>query len=473
MGKVDFSLYKPQNEIELYNYIKLFTGLAIPSVSIMPGSTPPFEFLSNAFFDRVKDALLIAGRGSGKTENFALIAWLLAKFNKDIEVDLVGAIQQQSMKGYSYVKDFATKYSDCKSTLMHETAFTNGSSISVLSGSISSLNSPHPQVAIYDEVELSELAKIQEFENMPASKSNFEASEFLGSSLKYANGVLMYLLDTAGYELNSTGISKLPTSSPRKVYLWTSLDVAQKCTLPSCEKCKHIIRKEDGMSFYDVCQGRLKNADGFLPVKDIMNKFLRLDKATFDSQILSKRPQPKNLLYPWAASSIEDFSIVPETHQIFGGLDFGGYPDPNVLILAYLKGTHLFLFKEIYTRKMSPSQFMQEVKKTIKPLGKVILFGDPSGKSFFREAQVNGLRLYNPITRNIDEGINYVNSIGLQGQIHIHKDMYYTIKELTTMYRTDRGIIRAPNGDHASDASRYMITSAYSLYGKKGHVLGA
>lgn len=470
--KVDFSLYKPNNELELKNYLKLFAHVTIPDVAVMPDSIPPFQFISDIFFGQTTDAVAVAGRGSGKTQNFALIAWLMAKFNPNIEVDIVGAIQQQAKKAYSYVREIAPKYSDCESSLMSSTTFTNGSQISILSGSLSSLNSPHPQVALYDEIELTDKEHIEEFENMPISKDNFPAVEILTSSLKYTNGVLSDVLNDAGYELTTQGIVVSKDYKPtRKLYLWTAFDAARKCTMPNCDACKKIIRKQDGKSFYDVCQGRLRKANGFIQIKDLQKKFLKLDKSTFESQILSKKAQPTDLIYPWIQSSIEEFPVDPEyvkQYMVVGGLDFGGNPDPNVLVLAYLKSHNMYLFDEIYTHSMSPSQFMEAIKVKIKPYRKVVLFADPSGKSFFREGMNHGLKFYDPVTRDINEGINYINGLGFDGKIHINKRLFYLIRELTNISKK-RGIIKAPEGDHAFDASRYMITSAMTIYGGKKH----
>jgi len=466
---MDYSLYKPENETELKNYIKLFAGIELPDVQIMPNAiSTPFRFVSDIYFRRSLDLLLIAGRDSGKTTNVSLASWLAAKFNPNLEVDLVGSIASQAKRAYSYVSSWAPKYSDCLYSHMSETKFKNNSVIQILSGTVNGLNSPHPNLGILDEFELFDQKRFEEFELTLHSGDNFEAIEVLLTSLKYPNGIAVRTLEDAGYSLTSEGVIQVSPHPKRKLYLWTSFDVAERCNEPNCNKCKAL--KHDGRSFYDVCQGRLRKAKGFVKIQDLKRKFMKLDKSTFDAQVLAKKPRMEGLIYPWFEKSIENFEIEPliKTAQIVGGIDFGGYPDPNVLISMAYKPPHIFLFDEIYSRKYTPSTFMQAILERQKKfhISKQILFADPSGKSFWREGRNYGLRFYPPMMRGIEEGINYINSIGNSGYIHIHPSLRNTIFEAQGYYRDARGIIHYLNGNHAMDASRYAIVSLSSLIGR-------
>jgi len=225
---IDFSLLKPTNEVELWNYIKLFAGLELPRHAVMPNAiTSPFEFISDVYFQRVRDALLFAGRDSGKTTDVSLISWLAAKFNSGIEVGLVGAIESQAKKAYSYVKKWSKQYSDCKSSFMSQTEFVNGSVIQILSGTINGMNSPHPALAVLDEFELTTPEKYTEFENILHSSPDYDAVEILTTSIKYPNGMAVKAMEEAGYAFKPEGVVQIVSNPTRKLYLWTTLDTAE------------------------------------------------------------------------------------------------------------------------------------------------------------------------------------------------------------------------------------------------------
>ena len=465
---IDFSIVKPENETELYNWIRIFAGITLPKVTVMPNATcSPFEFVSDIYFKRYSDFLLFAGRDSGKTTDVALASWLSAKFNPNIEIGLVGAIENQARKAYAYTKKWAKRYSDCKTSYMSETRFNNNSLIQILSGTINGLNSPHPNIGILDEFELTTNEKFVEFENMLHSSKDFNAIEILTTSIKYPNGMAVKTMEESGYAFKPEGVITIDPLPKRKLCLWTTLDVAERCSL-NCEACKGLTK--DNQSFWDICQGRLKNTDGFIKISDIHRKFSKLPKETFESQNLVIKPELEGVVFPWLSKAIEDFPYDPEyikQFQIVGGVDFGGYPDPCAMLLAYLKGEHIYIFSEIYTVKDSPSQFIQEIKEQTMDVRRPILYADPSGKSFWREGILAGVRFFPPITRDKEEQINYVNGIGMQGLIHIHKRCKNLINEGLNYYRNPQGVIKAPKGDHTMDILEYFIPSVSSL---KGHI---
>jgi len=72
--------------------------------------------------------------------------------------------------------------------------------------------------------------------------------------------------------------------------LW---ECVEKCTLPSCEHCQRaVLRDHDGetQSFWDICRGKAKKADGFIQLQDVWRKFSMMDYEIFDSEWLNARP---------------------------------------------------------------------------------------------------------------------------------------------------------------------------------------
>jgi len=191
-----------------------------------------------------------------------LISWLAAKFNPEIEVGLVGAIESQAKKAYSYIKKWAKQYSDCKSSFMSQTEFVNGSIIQILSGTINGMNSPHPALAVLDEFELTTPEKYTEFENILHSSPDYDAVEILTTSIKYPNGMAVKTMEDAGYAFKQEGVVQIVQNPTRKLYLWTTLDTAEPCQLPDCSYCKTLVK--DGRSFMMFVKGDSKELKALL-----------------------------------------------------------------------------------------------------------------------------------------------------------------------------------------------------------------
>jgi len=160
-------------------------------------------------------------------------------------------------------------------SLMRETKFTNGSMVQILTGTMSGVNSPHPQKTFLDEVELMMWNIIQEAFSMPQSRRDIVGQLILTSTRKFAFGPMERLLD----EAEERGF---------KVYRWCVMETVEK---HDPEVCRKSVFAED-------CQGRCLECSGYLKLEDVIATKLRLDKDTWESQWMCKRPSQKALVYP-------------------------------------------------------------------------------------------------------------------------------------------------------------------------------
>lgn len=100
------------------------------------------------------------------TLNTAIANYAIAENNPGCEICTFADIEQQSNKSYSYIKSFVYSVDEsgkkvAKSTvegvpLRKETLLKNGSKLEVIIGTLSGVNSPHPQKVHADEVDLQE-----------------------------------------------------------------------------------------------------------------------------------------------------------------------------------------------------------------------------------------------------------------------------------------------------------------------------
>ena len=170
---------KPRNDKELYNYIRNILNFRIPAKTVIPGHTSPFKFISDLFFERVTDCVVLANRKGGKTRALSILHHLNSLFKPGCWTTSVGAIDKQAKRCYDYFQEYVDyeRHSNNNITILYkediirtiksETVYRNGSKVEILPGTLSQVSGPHPQKAILDEVEKTSWDVLQQFIGMP------------------------------------------------------------------------------------------------------------------------------------------------------------------------------------------------------------------------------------------------------------------------------------------------------------------
>lgn len=153
----------PTTDDELHNWILVELGYNIPRVAVCEDHQAPFDYVADYYFERESAILVIGGRESAKTLNTAIANYTMAENKSGCEICTFADIEAQSNKSYSYIKSFIYYDDSGKKTikssvegqpLRKETLLKNGSKLEVIIGSLSGVNSPHPQKVHADEVDL-------------------------------------------------------------------------------------------------------------------------------------------------------------------------------------------------------------------------------------------------------------------------------------------------------------------------------
>jgi len=301
-------------------------------------------------------------------------------------------------------------------------------------------NSPHPQKAFLDEVELTDWDIYQEFLNMSHSSEEIKAQNILISSRKYLTGTMQRILDSGKFT----------------VYSWCVFEVAEKCIKNNCIECKKIIKGD--RSFYDVCRGRMRQSEGFVKRDDIINRFLTLDKNTWDSQQECLSPEVEGLVHSWFSGG-EEIARDNLLDDIYECIDWGG-TDPFVCLWFQKVGENFYFLDEIYKSNIAVTDFLEVVKAKRFTEGYNVIdtYVDPSGKDCRNEFEKGGI--YTSVyPHDIEYGIQIVRSLGENGKIKISPKCKNLIEELSE-YRLDNtkeGRVKYLGRHHACDAMRYGI----------------
>lgn len=379
------NLYESKDPDILYHFIKTICGFTIPRRKICPDHCAPFDFVYDSFFDVVSKMLVIANRNGGKTQNFGILNAIDSLCKKKCETASVGAIEDQAKKCYKYTVDIIQKpYFKSllsKDPMISLTQLDNGSEISILPGTMSGVNGPHPQRTNFDEVELAPWKVLMEFMSMAKSTKTVPSCVRITSTRKFSFGPMQKLID----EKDKRGF---------KMYMWCIWETIEHCPdersgVVPCyvlipDDVKRIIvphkvyshNKDDYMKEFpldvlqrnrekytgclacplvEVCTAKAKLAEGYYELKDTIDKFTGMDRETWDAQWECKKPGNSGLVYGEFDEAVhiipqESFTFNPN-FTTYAAQDFG-YEDPaGTLFIQFLPNGDAVIFDELYERR--------------------------------------------------------------------------------------------------------------------------
>jgi len=281
-ARIALKLTPPTTDDELWNWFAAVCDLRVPRVAVCDCHDSPFQWVADCYFDRVPRAIIMGPRGGGKTITAAALSYAELLHKPGVEIASVGAILDQAQKMYRYIRGWMmddVELGIVYPPTMKSTMTVTRSRLEVITGrTVEAVNSPHPHRTNIDEYELFAPDVFEEALLMPTETAKFKSNVRLLSTRKYATGLVQQMIDEAdmrGY----------------KVYSFCGLDVAEKCTeevRPTCDDCKLILKYDQHgqpVSWYDICQERLRNADGFYAIDELISKFRAIEHGKYATQV--------------------------------------------------------------------------------------------------------------------------------------------------------------------------------------------
>ena len=509
-----------QDDEVLWWYVWEFLGLKIPRVPVCELHNPdhdkfdyphcaPFDYVREMFFENVGDTIAFANRTGGKTSNVAILNHLDMAFKPGCEVASAGATLDQAAKVYRYFTGFH-KHPTLERLLERPstksmTIYSNESLQEVITGSVKGLNSPHPQKARIDEVELIEWDTLQEAFSMSMSKKDIKGQITLLSTRKWDTGSFQRLLEESGQR-------------GMKVYCWCIYEVLEKCT----RQCQGDPDNGD-CPIADECQGMAHHCNGFYQLDDWIGKSRLLNKETKATQWFNRKPSRDILVYgeEWRPEvhhrKFGELDISPD-HIVMGAIDFGSSPghdfvyqkawvDYSDLLRAmeelesgkelYYK-LKFFVFYEYRAGRGTMAYHAARIKSSPEYKEGEIIFADPSAKQsridLLETYRIDTYMAVNEVIDGIDNVRNHLEVYRDYADAGKEKSSYYLIEGYLDRYedegkddedhkyrllgtheefdrykypkQQDGKVIRKipmPMNDHGLDCTRYIIHSSYKI----------
>lgn len=339
--------YRPQTRLELWKMLRDECSIRVPRNAVCEGHCAPMDLAEDVYFEQGNpDKFAIGNRGSGKTNIMGAVHYVNGKTKPKHEGATAGSVKSQAEKCYAYLRATTDDHPESiKTSSMGKTVFQNGAEVGIITGTLTGVNSPHPQLAHLDEVELFRPGVLEEAEHMSQSKHGYRALDVKTTSWKKVKGPVSEAVESVRAALRDG------EDPPIDIYHWCVWETTEPCDA-DCSACPFAkVRKgnwPDGSprTFEAACKrgspglkdgtghGKLKYTDGFVAIEDSVRRFRKMSRRNWDAQQESRRPQAEGLVYNNFDEDIHtvDFWIPdPAYGDIDVGLDFGG-TDPHAAV---------------------------------------------------------------------------------------------------------------------------------------------
>jgi len=319
---------KPNTPDELHGYCRLMFGFDITRRHMLDGMSAPFDYLCHAFFQTnpVRDCVVWANRGGGKTQLGAIATLLDLMFKPGIQIRILGGSMDQSSKMYAYLRQLLER--DELIDLVHgritnrRITLTNGSVVEILAQSEQSVRGNRVQILRCDEVEL-------------FSPEVWQAAQFVTQSSQCGETFVPGCIEVLSTMHRPFGLMQqlAADTDNRTIFRWSIMDVIEHCPEHrTCESC----------SLHPDCLGRAKQSRGFFQINDAIQQRARTSSNAWQSEMLCLHPSRSDCVYPEfdTQKHIQLFNQKknneesPETW--IGGMDFG-FRSPTVMLWACLR----------------------------------------------------------------------------------------------------------------------------------------
>jgi len=362
---------RPKSRLDLKNYVKVFLGIDIPDKKICSEHNSPMDYLWHSFsadFAANKaanaDAIVWANRSGGKTKLAAVATLLDCTFKPNCQIRILGGSGEQAGRMYEYLTGFLhngfeeflagpVRKSKCR--------FANSSAVEVLTQSPMSVRGQHIQKLRCDEVELFDEDVFAAAKFITQSTANLVAGMEMISTMHRPYGLMHTIVSSAKH-----------FGTP--LFKWCLWEVIEKCTDRNCSQC----------ALLDDCQGKAKQADGYLKIDDCISTMHRASRAGWEAEMLCKKPSRENMVFDEfdPATHVQQLDYDPNL-PLYRTLDFG-FVNPFVCLWIQVDEQGIVRVIDEYIRSRATVDVHAEEIKSRTPIDEeqvAATFCDPAGKS--------------------------------------------------------------------------------------------
>lgn len=192
----------PQDDDELWHYIRVVWGMTIPRTPVCKHHTSPFRALADAYFGRYPVTIWKASRGFGGKSTLMGTLSAIEASTLGAQITILGGSASQSQRVHEVTHELwyaplAPKGLLSSDPTKFTTRLTNGAWITALMASQKSVRGPHPQRLRLDEVDEMDMELFEAAQGQPMDARGLKAQTVISSTHQYPDGTMTALLKRA------------------------------------------------------------------------------------------------------------------------------------------------------------------------------------------------------------------------------------------------------------------------------------
>lgn len=192
----------PQDDDELWEYVRVVWGITIPRHSVCRDHTSPFHAFADAYFGRHPVTVWKASRGFGGKSTLMGLLCIVEAATLGAQVTVLGGSAAQSQRVHEvtherWYYDLAPRALLDGEPTKFTTRLKNGAWIIALMASQKSVRGPHPQRLRLDEVDEMELELFEAAQGQPMDARGLLSQTVVSSTHQYPDGTMTELLKRA------------------------------------------------------------------------------------------------------------------------------------------------------------------------------------------------------------------------------------------------------------------------------------
>jgi hypothetical protein len=301
---------RPATSRQLWQWVHRFTGIQIATQSVCRGHAAPFDLFARQVLERPSLALWHGPRGGGKTFLSAIDTHLASRFHPRHGTRILGGSLSQSEQTYQALQeailDGCGPYGSDADTLSHvlknEVLYQNGSHVSILAASPTSVRGPHVPSLKLDEIDEIDPEIREAAMGMAMEKHGYTSSVLMTSTWHRVGGPMAELI-----ERGRDGAFPVDT--------YCIFEVLERCpearSGPNLEHCPHCPLVRWCHSDRETHPGGLpkaKRSNGHYTIDSLIQKVKAVSVRVFESDYLCLRPKAAGI---WFTMFDEQLHVTP------------------------------------------------------------------------------------------------------------------------------------------------------------------
>lgn len=287
---------RPSTTRDLGAWLRAFTGIQLADQAVCPGHTAPLDVLSRIHLDRPPMALVLGSRGAGKSFLSAIDTHLMSRWHAGHETRILGGSRAQSLQIYQAIRQVVTSQGPLGSEddtirelLKSEARYVNGSEVSILAASSTSVRGPHVASLKLDEVDEIDPDCRESAMGMCMARGGVPASVLMTSTWHRLDGPMSGLI-----ERGRAGVFPF--------FTFCVFEVLEHCpeerSGPNLEKCPSCPLFAYCHDVRDGGPPRAKRSNGHYAIDSLIQKMQAVSQRTFEADYLCLGPKADGLWFP-------------------------------------------------------------------------------------------------------------------------------------------------------------------------------